>query len=97
MINPVDYLQIARQKLSEAINDYPKESLMSSNELLIELNKSISSPITLEKLQKYSHKINLSTNAWEAESIASLLEAFNGFENKSLEEIIELVNKNNNP
>ena len=97
MVQPLDNIQIARQRLLEAINDYPKENLVSAAELLVELNKNISSPITLEKLHGYSSKIDLSTNAWEAESITSLLEVFNGFENKSLEEIIELINQSNNP
>ncbi len=95
MIKVFGNIQIARQKLLEAINDYPKENLISSTELLAELNKSIASPITLRKLQSYLNKIYLSTNAWEAESIASLLEVFYGFENKSLEQIIELINQNN--
>lgn len=95
MIKPFGNVQIARQKLLAAINDYPKENLTSSAELLAELNKSIGSPITLQKLQSYLNKIDLSTNAWEAESIASLLEVFYGFENKSLEQIIELINQNN--
>ena len=87
----------ARQKLLEAINDYPKGNLISPTELLVELHKGIASPITLNKLQDYSNEINLSTTAWEAESITSLLEVFNGFEDKSLEEILELINKTNNP
>ena len=81
----------------EAINDYPKMNLVSPEEILFELNKNIESPITLQKLQVYSKGIDLITNAWEAESLASLIEVFHGFENKSLEEIIELINLNNNP
>ena len=84
-------IQNAKQKLLDAITDHPKEGLLSFDGLLKELNKSIPFPITMNKLQTYSKKIDLSTNAWEVESISSVLEAFHGFENNSLEEIIEMI------
>ena len=91
MTKPISNIEKARQRLFKAINDYPKVNLVSPSELLFELNKKIGSPITLKKLQNYSENIDVPTNASEAESISSLLEVSNGFEGKSLEEIIELI------
>lgn len=88
-------MHTAKQKLLEAINDYPKIGLDSSDELLMELYKNISTPITLEKLKAYSQQIDLSTNAWEAESIASLVELLKEFKNKNLEEVIQLIKQDN--
>jgi hypothetical protein len=83
-------ISLIQRHLLDAIDDYPKAGLSSSKDLLAELHKKIDSPITFESLKNYSVTIDLSKNAWEAESISSLLLAFKGNETKSLEEIIAL-------
>ena len=77
-----------QKNLLDAINDYPKQGISTSKELLSELYKKLPPPITLESLLEYSKAIDISVNSWEAESISSLLQLFCGNEKKSLEEII---------
>ena len=84
-------IETVRQKLLEAINDHPNNGITNPSGLLVELHKKMSSPITYEKLKRYSKTISLSTNAWEAESITSLLDVFEDNEDKCLEEIITLI------
>ncbi|MCB9055867.1 MAG: hypothetical protein H6549_08360 [Chitinophagales bacterium] len=82
-----------QKHLIQAINDYPKLNLSTSEELLEELYKEVCSPITFESLKRYADTIDLSINSWEAESLASLLLLFKGNETKSLEEIIAIIEK----
>ena len=84
-------IESARRILFEAINDYPKGNLSTSKELLFELYKNISFPITFVKLKVYLDKIDLSHNAWEAESLSSLLQLFGSPESETLEEIINII------
>lgn len=77
-----------QELLSAAISDYPT-GISTSRELLAELYKKLESPITYEILKKYSATIDVSKNAWEAESISSLLQLFQGHEENSLEQIID--------
>ncbi len=79
--------------LKEAINDYPKKDLNSAAELLAELYKSISFPITFSKLKRYMDNIDLRESAWEAESCAALLKLFHGNEGYTLEEIFTKIEK----
>jgi hypothetical protein len=87
----VNNIEDLKSKLSQAINDYPKLDLNSASELLDELHKKISSPITFKKLKEYSKSINVIENAWESESISYLLDIFEGQENTNLEDIIKAI------
>ena len=84
----MDSKTLMQNNLLDAINDYPKQGISTSKELLSELYKKLPPPITLESLLEYSKSIDISVNSWEAESISSLLQLFRGNEKKSLEEII---------
>jgi hypothetical protein len=75
--------------LSAAITDYPL-GISTTKELLSELYKKLESPITLNNLERYLSTIDVSKNTWEAESISSLLQLFEGYEEHSLEQIIDL-------
>ena len=80
-----------RQILEEAINDYPKKNLGTSKELLFEIHKIIPFPITYPKLKEYSDNLDLTKEAWIAESVESLLQLFGGQEHEPLERIIDML------
>ena len=62
----------------DAANDYPLINLNDTDQYIREVRKRLNvDEITLENLKNYIHKnIDLNTEAWVAESLTSLLDAF---------------------
>lgn len=86
------------EKVLEAENDWGdwKTSVKNLNEFIIALEKEVGGTVTKTSLNKLLKKYNrnIAQNAWEAESVCSLLEIFEFTKEVNLRKIFnELVEK----
>ncbi len=87
------------EKILEVENDWGdwKTSVKNLNEFIIALEKEVSGTVTKSSLNKLLKKYNrnIAQNAWEAETVSSLLEIFELTKETELRKIfIELTKKN---
>jgi hypothetical protein len=74
--------------LLSSINDWPN-SVLFLDDFEFEVRNIIGGEVTNKRLEIFIPKIDLSKNAWQAESLSQLIEIFNFYDDEiSLKEII---------
>jgi len=86
------------EKILEAENDWGdwKTSVKNLNEFIIALEKEVHGTVTKTSLNKLLKKYNrnIAQNAWEAETVCSLLEIFKLTEENELRKIFNKLTEN---
>ena len=85
-----DKFKTCGELLLTAINDWPTLNLKEPNDLLNELKAEIKKPLTFDNLKKYLDGLDINKNAWEMESVTSLLEMFDLERNNTVDKEITL-------
>lgn len=82
-----DVSRVARA-LASAMNDWPNLNQLLLDDFMRELSKEFS-PLSFENLSSRLARIDVSTQAWKAESVSSVLEAWSPDDHhKMLEELV---------
>lgn len=77
-----NHFTLAAAFLYRAMTDWPSD-VGDTQGLLHQLKKEVGNNLTYDNLDNYAKQLNLSTDAWKAEAISSLLELFD-FERKNI-------------
>jgi hypothetical protein len=84
-------LKSAGQLLLDTINDWPTYNLTNPSDFLIDIQREVGSPLSLENIIEYSKTLNLKSDAWKLEAMASVIEIFNYDKAKSLDKIVNEI------
>lgn len=78
----------AAKLLLETLNDWPTLNVTEPKEFLLELNIEIGSPLSFERVKKYSETLKAGNSGWKMEATSSLLRLFEYDKSKTLDRIV---------